>query len=212
MKDFKRLFEGRPLAIEAPPRAALRMEVDIEEDAGAGPHALPGAHPAIEDPGPDEDPEFSDDEWQRELARQLGVAPSEPSDPDDDIPGPPTPVPDDIPGPPTPVPGDIPGPPAPVSPEQPPDADADYDPDLLMVTDAPRSWPWGISRIARTFPGSGVDVVGGIQMVCALHKKSQATGCKRFFRFEDLSPESVSATLRMAKHWANSGVSYTHQR
>ena len=43
-------------------------------------------------------------------------------------------------------------------------------------------------------------------------QKKSGHGLQAFFRFEDLSPESVSATLRMAKHWANSGVSYTHQR
>ena len=53
---------------------------------------------------------------------------------------------------------------------------------------------------------------GGIEVTCRWHKKSLVTGCKRFVRFTDSTPEARNQCILLLKHWCNQACKFDRQR
>ena len=223
-KDFHRLWNGEPL--DAPMRMpALDFASDVAIEvvqsesaaAGVGDDGGPAAAGAAQFVEFEDEEEDSDGSWHNALLEALGIDSNGAAvEPEAGDPAPPTPPEPHAPDAPEDLELEGPGAPEPDPPAiavdhgefAPPDL---LDPDVARITDRPCSWAWGVARLARTCNESN----GGIQASCRHHKKSDVTGCKRFFSFGDdleLKPETISETIRAAKYWLTLHEDYTRQR
>eukprot|EP00971_Amphidinium_carterae_P186816 3708309-Amphidinium_carterae.1 len=75
--------------------------------------------------------------------------------------------------------------------------------DPLHVADAetvPLFGRWGIHRIGRKRPSAQLPH-GGVEGLCALHRKSAVTGCKKLFMLDSSDNAAVRAGVARAKWW-----------
>lgn len=82
------------------------------------------------------------------------------------------------------------------------------DDDGLLVRGVGRYGSFSFSvKQARSAPP-----FGGIEAICRFHKKNALTGCKRFLRFADNSPDARKQCILLLKHWCNQSGSFQRQR
>eukprot|EP00971_Amphidinium_carterae_P232141 4606566-Amphidinium_carterae.7 len=72
--------------------------------------------------------------------------------------------------------------------------------DVASLAAVPHHGRWGIHRIGRKRPSARVKH-GGVEAICALHRKSSVTACKKFFKLDNATEEALGDAVHRAKWW-----------